>query len=139
LVQPKERGDFEWLAAQPIWSGVRLRVLLDHVEFAVYSRELIHWQLDEGMYREFVLEPVIEGESEKRKSGNPPSLKLRRTGAETGIGDERRKAVETAGGTKALQSHRAEATVLMGGRSVDGAGGVLGGGGVEGEIMNYEL
>jgi hypothetical protein len=66
LVQPKERADFGWLAAQPIWSGVKLRVLLDHVELAVYNRELINWTLDETMYRDFVLWPVT---SEKQKFG----------------------------------------------------------------------
>jgi dienelactone hydrolase len=66
LVQPKERADFEWLAAQPVWSGVKLRVLLDHVELAVYNRELINWTLDETMYRDFVLWPVT---SEKQKFG----------------------------------------------------------------------
>ena len=65
LVQPKERADFGWLAAQPIWSGVKLRVLLDHVELAVYNRELINWTLDDMLYRDFVLSPGIAGEKQK--------------------------------------------------------------------------
>jgi len=112
LVQPKERMDFEWLAAKPIWSGVRLRVLLDHVELAGYNRELVNWQVEEEMYREFVLEPVIVGESGKRESGK----------AETGGGGEGQQAVETPGGDEASGSHRAEATVLMGDRGTGGAG-----------------
>jgi acetyl esterase/lipase len=61
LVQPKDRADFEFLAAQPIWSGVKLRVLLDHVELAVYNRELINWTLADPLYREDVLAPAITG------------------------------------------------------------------------------
>jgi hypothetical protein len=60
LVPPKERGDFEYLAAQPIWQGQKLRVLLTHVELANYNRELINWQVDEERYRDYVLSPVIE-------------------------------------------------------------------------------
>jgi hypothetical protein len=59
LVQPKERADFEFLVAQPIWSGVTLRVLLDHVELAGYNRELIYWTLSDDLYRGYVLEPGI--------------------------------------------------------------------------------
>jgi O-antigen ligase len=61
LVQPKERADFEALAAQTIWHGQKLQVLLDHVELANYNRELINWQLDDTIYRNFVLSPVITG------------------------------------------------------------------------------
>ena len=60
LIQPKQRADFEWLAAQPIWPGGKLRTLLDQVELAGYNRELINWQLDDKVYREFVLSPDIE-------------------------------------------------------------------------------
>jgi len=28
--------------------GVRLRVLLDHVELAGYNRELVNWRVEEG-------------------------------------------------------------------------------------------
>ncbi len=63
LVQPKERGDFEILAAQPIWHGEKLKTLLDHVELAEYNRQLINWQMDDKIYRDFVLSPVITGNS----------------------------------------------------------------------------
>jgi hypothetical protein len=63
LVQPKEHADFENLAAQPIWQNQRLKTLLEHVELAGYNRELINWQLDDKMYRNFVLSPVIIGSS----------------------------------------------------------------------------
>jgi hypothetical protein len=66
LVQPKERADFEWLAAQPVWSGVKLRVLLDHVELAGYNRELINWRLEDALYRDYVLWPGI---ADKQKLG----------------------------------------------------------------------
>ena len=54
------------LAAQPIWHGRKLHVLLTHVELANYNRELINWQLNEDRYRDYVLTPVITGQlSEK--------------------------------------------------------------------------
>jgi dienelactone hydrolase len=59
LVEPKEKADFEFLAAQTIWSGQKLRTLLDHVELAGYNRELINWQLDDTIYRDYVLSPII--------------------------------------------------------------------------------
>ena len=59
LVQDKERADFEALASQPIWPGQKLKTLLDHVELAVYNRELINWQLDQTNYEDYVLNPVI--------------------------------------------------------------------------------
>jgi predicted esterase len=60
LVPPKERSDFEFLAAKPCWRGKRLKLLLEHVELANYNRELINWKLDEQVYREFVLSPEID-------------------------------------------------------------------------------
>ena len=59
-VQPKERADFETLASQPIWQGQKLKTLLEHVELANYNRELINWQLDDKMYRDYVLSPAIK-------------------------------------------------------------------------------
>ena len=56
----KERGDFEYLIAQPIWHGQKLKTLLTHVELAGYNRELINWQLDDKIYRDFVSSPIIE-------------------------------------------------------------------------------
>jgi dienelactone hydrolase len=60
LVQGKELGDFNFLAANPVWRGKPLKTLLEHVELAHYNRELINWKLDELVYREFVLSPQIE-------------------------------------------------------------------------------
>jgi dienelactone hydrolase len=60
LVPPKERSDFEFLAAKPCWSGKRLKTLLEHVELANYNRELINWKLDEQVYQQFVLSPEID-------------------------------------------------------------------------------
>jgi hypothetical protein len=42
-----------------------LRVLLDHVELAVYNRELINWTLSDDLYRGYVLAPVIAGRGER--------------------------------------------------------------------------
>jgi hypothetical protein len=57
LVAPKERSDFELLAAKPFWAGRRLRTLLEHVELANYNREFINWKLDQQVYQQFVLSP----------------------------------------------------------------------------------
>jgi acetyl esterase/lipase len=62
LVEPKQTADFECLATQPIWRGQKLRTLLDHVELAGYNRELINWQLEDKLYRDYVLSPVITGQ-----------------------------------------------------------------------------
>jgi acetyl esterase/lipase len=61
LVQLKERDDFEYLAAQPIWHGQKLKTLLEHVELSGYNRELINWQVDEEHYQDYILSPVITG------------------------------------------------------------------------------
>ncbi len=60
LVQPKEHADFENLAGQSIWHNQRLKTLLEHVELAGYNRELINWQLDDKIYHDYVLSPIIE-------------------------------------------------------------------------------
>jgi len=63
IIQPKQRADFETLAAQPIWAEQKLYALLEHVELAGYNRELINWQPDDPIYRDFVLSPVITGKA----------------------------------------------------------------------------
>jgi acetyl esterase/lipase len=68
LVPPKEQNDFEWLAAKPVWQNQKLKILLEHVELANYNRELINWQLDDKMYRDYVLSPEI------KLSTNDPQL-----------------------------------------------------------------
>jgi dienelactone hydrolase len=60
IVQPKERADFEVLAAQPLWQGKKLGILLEHVELANYNRELIDWTLEDAVYRDYVLSPEID-------------------------------------------------------------------------------
>jgi hypothetical protein len=71
-VQPDERADFETLAARPIWSGQKLQTLLDHVELAGYNRELINWKLDDGLYRDYVLSPVITSEAGEQLNWRRP-------------------------------------------------------------------
>ena len=60
LVSPKAKSDFDFLAQNPVWSGKRLRTLLQHVELPNYNRELVNWKLEEQDYREFVLSPEID-------------------------------------------------------------------------------
>ena len=62
IVQPKERADFEVLASKPLWQGKTLGILLEHVELAIYNRELIDWKLDDAVYRDYVLSPEIDPE-----------------------------------------------------------------------------
>jgi len=63
LIQSKEHDDFEYLAVQSIWHTQKLKTLLEHVELAGYNREIINWQLDDEIYRDFVLSPVITARS----------------------------------------------------------------------------
>ncbi len=72
LVQPKDRVFFEFLAAQPIWHGQKLETLLTDVELANYNRELINWQIDEKDYRDYILSPVIMGQSDERFNWRRP-------------------------------------------------------------------
>jgi hypothetical protein len=72
LVQPKEHADFENLAAQSIWHGEKLKILLEHIELAGYNRELINWQLDDKVYRDFVLSPVIDPSTLNPVKGRVP-------------------------------------------------------------------
>jgi predicted esterase len=72
LVEPKERADFEYLDAQPIWHDEKLKALLEHVELAGYNRELINWQVDEKHYQDYVLSPAITGKSRERLNWRRP-------------------------------------------------------------------
>jgi acetyl esterase/lipase len=72
LLQPKERADFECLAAQPIWRGQKLETLLTDVALANYNRELINWQVDEKHYRDYVLSPVITGHPDEKFNWHRP-------------------------------------------------------------------
>ena len=72
LILPKENSDFQFLAAQPIWHGQKLKTLLTHVELACYNRELINWQLDDTIYRDFVLSPVITGDAGEQLNWRRP-------------------------------------------------------------------
>jgi hypothetical protein len=57
-------ADFEILSANPIWQGKPLKSLLEHVELANYNRnELINWKVDDQIYNEFVLSPIIDAAS----------------------------------------------------------------------------
>jgi O-antigen ligase len=63
LLTPKARADFDYLAAQPGWAGQPVRTLRQHAELANYNRHLVGWKLDDELYREFVLSPVIDSSS----------------------------------------------------------------------------
>lgn len=60
LVTSGEQSDFEFLRGQADWRREPLRALLDHLRLARYNRELANWQIEEPMFREFVLSPKID-------------------------------------------------------------------------------
>jgi dienelactone hydrolase len=63
LVAPKLRKDFETLASLPIWQGQRLQTLLTQVQLAHYTaNEIVNWKVDDALYGQFVLSPVIAGD-----------------------------------------------------------------------------
>jgi O-antigen ligase len=66
LISPKTTADFDFLATNSVWGGKKLKVLLEHVGLASYNRALLNWQLDDNMYRDFVLSPVITGKPDEQ-------------------------------------------------------------------------
>jgi len=60
LVPTKEKLEFEFLAAKPVWSGRPLRGLLQHAHLANYNRGLVNWKVDDSVYQSFVLSPEID-------------------------------------------------------------------------------
>jgi len=63
LVPPKQQADFACLSSNSIFQGKPLKFLLQQVELANYNRELVNWSLDDQIYRDFVLSPVIDDNS----------------------------------------------------------------------------
>jgi hypothetical protein len=65
LIRAAWKKDFEELAANPIWRGKSLRILIEHVELANYIQELMYkdWRfenLDPNLYSSYVLSPIID-------------------------------------------------------------------------------
>jgi dienelactone hydrolase len=60
IVTAKQLADFDFLSTNTVWLGKPLSTLLQHVELANYNRELINWQIDDDVYRQFVLSPQID-------------------------------------------------------------------------------
>jgi hypothetical protein len=53
------------MASRPLWKGQKLETLLTHVELANYTvYELVKWKPDEQIYRDFVLSPAIDPDSD---------------------------------------------------------------------------
>jgi transglutaminase-like putative cysteine protease len=59
LVQRSERRAFDQLAALPIWNGQRIGSIVEHAHLAQYNRQIINWQIDESIYRDYVLDPRV--------------------------------------------------------------------------------
>ena len=63
LIRRNETQDFAFLSTNADWHGRKLKTLLTHVQLANYNRQLISWQLNDPIYRDFVLSPVITGQA----------------------------------------------------------------------------
>jgi len=63
LIRPNEAQELAFLSTNADWHGRKLKILLAHVQLANYNRQLINWQLDDPIYRDFVLSPVITGKA----------------------------------------------------------------------------
>ncbi len=59
LVPAQEKSDFDFLAAQSLWTNQKLKVLLQHVHLANYNRSLVRWNVSDDLYRDFVLSPEL--------------------------------------------------------------------------------
>jgi hypothetical protein len=59
LVPPSAVTDLNLLATNVDWSSRKLRLLLQHASLANYNRQLINWKLDDQVYRDYVLNPLI--------------------------------------------------------------------------------
>jgi len=53
-------ADLNLLATNVDWSARKLRPLLQHSSLANYNRQLINWKLDDQIYRDNVLNPLID-------------------------------------------------------------------------------
>jgi O-antigen ligase/dienelactone hydrolase len=63
LVPVQCREEFEYLATSSVLRSKRLGTLLDCAELANYNRRLVNWQVDDKIYREFVLSPEMDSSS----------------------------------------------------------------------------
>jgi hypothetical protein len=60
LVPPSAVADLNLLTTNVDWTSRKLRPLLQHSSLANYDRQLINWKLDQQIYRDFVLNPLID-------------------------------------------------------------------------------
>jgi O-antigen ligase len=60
LVPHSTVTDLNLLATNVDWSSRKLRPLLQHSDLANYNRQLINWKLDDEIYRDYVLNPLID-------------------------------------------------------------------------------
>ncbi|MBE0545792.1 MAG: hypothetical protein IH623_31055 [Verrucomicrobia bacterium] len=72
LIQPGQQADFDSLATESVWPDKRLQSLLTHVELAGYNRRLVNWELEDDLYRNFVLSPWVSSEEDKELDWRRP-------------------------------------------------------------------
>lgn len=68
VVRPEHRSDFSYLAAALNWAGRPTRQLVEHVELSNLRRNSLYPDLDEKMFRQYVLSPTV-GESGRLEWG----------------------------------------------------------------------
>jgi predicted esterase len=59
MVSPAARDDFSYLASMEIWGDHAIRTVLDHAELSRYRGSYLYQNLDESMFHEYVVSPVI--------------------------------------------------------------------------------
>jgi hypothetical protein len=72
IVAPKDRTTFDYLATNSIWVGKPLCVLLEHLELADYTRDLVSWKLHDYEFCEYVLSPQIDVDYDDELSWRRP-------------------------------------------------------------------
>ncbi len=63
IIQNSQRADFDYLTGLPIWEHAHLNTILQHVELANFRRSFLYVKLDERIFDEYILSPVIDNAS----------------------------------------------------------------------------
>jgi dienelactone hydrolase len=61
LVHPRNAKDLQFLLAKASWDRESVRCLIEHVELTAYNRRLTYWTLEDALYQEYVMSPIISG------------------------------------------------------------------------------
>lgn len=73
LIAPQWTEDFDELAGKSYWHGRRMKTLLTHIELSNYNvHELVNWKLPKHIYKQYVLSPIIDSESDPELNWRRP-------------------------------------------------------------------